>query len=40
MSSYSDDFDIHDSRKAILADEFQKPYILSIKKFLQEEKDT
>lgn len=39
MSSYSDGFDIHDSRKNVLADEFQKPYFLAIKEFLFQEKN-
>lgn len=39
MSSYSDGFDIHDSRKIVLADEFQKPYFLDIQQKLLEEKN-
>ncbi len=39
MSSYSDGFDIHDSRKTVLSDEFQKPYFLDIQQKLLEEKN-
>jgi hypothetical protein len=39
MSPYSDGFDIHDSRKTVLADEFQKPYFLAIKEFIFQEKN-